>query len=129
MIKKTLFADEIMQNMNNVLSDDKEVIDLTETIDMLHSAMDLLDNNGFIKEADGVMNIVNKMAYRTKKPSTDKATKGLTPDKMVANLINHGTEFNLVDDGQGLDDLLEADIEERNIDVDEMKEMNFEDEL
>jgi len=29
--------------------------------------------------------------------ANDRATKGLTPEKMVANLKNHGTEFNLAD--------------------------------
>jgi hypothetical protein len=40
----------------------------------------------------------------------DRHTKGLTSDKMVANLKNHGTVFNMNNDGQAADDLLNADV-------------------
>ena len=42
----------------------------------------------------------------------DRHTKGLTPEKMVKNLLHHGTEFNLSDDGNI--DLLNADLDEES---------------
>lgn len=33
------------------------------------------------------------------KTKKDKHVKGLTPDKMIANLLHHGTVFNMADDG------------------------------
>lgn len=40
--------------------------------------------------------VFNSLAY--KKPSSDRHTKGLTPEKMLKNLETHGTPFNLADD-------------------------------
>lgn len=61
---------------------------------------------------------------------SDRHTKGLTPEKQVRNLLDHGTQFNLADDGQA-DDLLNLEIND-GLEVTENKvnpEMDFEDEI
>ena len=44
-----------------------------------------------------------KSLAQKKSPKIDHATKGLTPEKMVANLKHHGTEFNMADQGCAVD--------------------------
>ncbi len=58
--------------------------------------------------------------------SVDPHTKGLTSEKMVKNLLHHGTEFNMVDD------LLNLEVGDGELEVSEKdmpSEMDFEDEL
>lgn len=72
-------------------------------------------------------------ARKHKIPSTSKLNdphiKNLTPEKMISNLKNHGTVFNMSDDGN--DDLLNAEVTDE-LDVSEadaIPEMDFEDEI
>lgn len=64
------------------------------------------------------------------KPTTvnDKHTHGLTSEKMIENLKNHGIVFNLADTGAA-DDLLDADIKDEPLEVFEggQDEKTFED--
>jgi len=57
----------------------------------------------------------------------DPHTKGLTSKKMIENLLHHGTEFNMSDDGI---DLLNLEINDDEV-LDEKKysDMDFEDEI
>jgi hypothetical protein len=50
--------------------------------------------------------------HKPKNPTKvpDRHTKGLTSEKMVSNLKHHGTVFNLNNDGNAADDLLNADV-------------------
>jgi hypothetical protein len=50
------------------------------------------------------------------RPVSDRHTNGLTPEKMTKNLQDHGSVFNLSDDGAA-DDLLNADIDNNNLEV------------
>lgn len=78
---------------------------------------------------------IESLASKHKKPKdprkiSDPHTKGLTPEKMVKNLLHHGTEFNMADDGLA-DGLLELDINDADLEVlenDILSEMDFEDE-
>ena len=66
---------------------------------------------------------------RPKNPSkiSDSHTKGLTPEKMLQNMKQHGHPMNLADDGHA-DDLLNIDIEDRPLEVmEEGSEKTFED--
>jgi hypothetical protein len=47
---------------------------------------------------DAAQYILGLQSTAQKKTKSDPHTKGLTPDKMVANLKHHGTEFNMADD-------------------------------
>lgn len=48
--------------------------------------------------------------------ATDSHSNGLTSEKMVANLKNHGTVFNMADDGKA-DDFLDLDINDAAMEV------------
>lgn len=66
------------------------------------------------------------------KKKVDRHTKGLTSEKMIKNLKNHGTVFNLTDDGNAADDMLNLEVGDDGLEVSE-KDQNpdlgdFEDE-
>lgn len=92
------------------------------------------------------------IAGRTpKRPDTvsDRHIKNLTPSKMVANLKNHGTEFNMADlnwsdfdpeladvldanspDELNIDDILDADVTDEILEVNDLEPLeDFEDEV
>ncbi len=124
---KNLFADEIanlmekeFQRMTKVAS-----VNLNGAISYLHSAAEIFENVGMTKQADQILNILEKFA------NEDYHTKDLTSDKMIKNLLNHGTEFNLVDDNLA-DDLLDLNLSDDELYVLEgeaLDEIGFEDEL
>lgn len=62
----------------------------------------------------------------------DPHIKGLTSDKMIKNLKEHGTVFNMADDNAS-DDLLNADLNDNLLEVTDQdldpSEMDFEDEI
>lgn len=60
------------------------------------------------------------------KPKPDTHSKGLTSEKMIANLKHHGTVFNMADDGNAADDLLDADVVDSPLEVHD-EEKTFED--
>lgn len=68
------------------------------------------------------------LAYDEKNVNTvDYHSKGLTSDKMVANLKNHGTVFNMADDGKA-DDFLNLDINDAAMEVfEDTEDKTFED--
>lgn len=62
---------------------------------------------------------------------SDPHTRGLTSEKMLKNLLHHGTEFNMADDGKS-DDLLNLEVADDGLEVSEDEngpEMDFEDEI
>lgn len=69
-------------------------------------------------------------ARKPKDPTkvSDSHTKGLTPEKMVANLEGHGTVFNMADDGFA-DDLLDLDLNEAAVELTggDLEDKSFED--
>lgn len=111
---------------------------LVKAAEYLHSALDILEENGMRAQADKVLGILNKIAsgdeqYANGKPNkpknptnvSDSHTKGLTSEKMVKNLEDHGTVFNMADDGN---DVLNAEITEEPLEVSEPDaEKTFED--
>jgi len=79
------------------------------------------------------LNILLKIAQRhakhNHKSKKDPHTAGLTSEKMIQNLLNHGTEFNMSDDGETINDLLAADMESESFDdsnVDDLLNADFE---
>lgn len=134
MIKKSVFENEIISGMQKELSsqDFKFGMDnLDKAIDNIHSAINILENCGLIKQADSLINILNKIAniQEVKDPRkiNDPHTRGLTSEKMVKNLLHHGTTFNMADDNKS-EDLLNLDIEDSELEILDDKEMDFEDE-
>lgn len=107
MIKKSIFEDELVQNMHNELvkkAHNIETDNLDKAVDYLNSAADIFDSVGLTKNADQVLSVLTKIAKSGKKKPkdpkkiSDRHTKGLTPEKMVKNLKNHGHPMNLADD-------------------------------
>lgn len=143
MIKKSVFEDDLIAGMQRELANSFEkkasMNDLAKAADYLHAAIEIFEEAGMTAKADQVLNILTKIAEnappKPKNPTkvSDSHTQGLTPDKMVSNLKEHGTVFNMADDG-GLDnndseDLLELDINEAALgDFEELPEdKTFED--
>lgn len=117
MIKKSVFEDELIAGMQRELtaSDQSVAVDhLGSAVDSLHAAVEIFEEAGMKAQADAVLNILLKIAKNHKphgKGKKDPHTDGLTSEKMIANLMQHGTEFNM-DDDESINDLLEADIEQ-----------------
>jgi hypothetical protein len=109
MIKKSVFEEELIAGMQRELiktASNQETENLGKAVDYLNSAIEIFEDAGMKVQADQVLKIISKMAT----PKPDRHTKGLTSDKMVSNLKNHGTVFNLSDDGQAADDMLNAEV-------------------
>ncbi len=127
-MKKSLFADELATGMMNELKPEivkQASVNLVKAVDYLNTDFEILDEAGFKSQADKILDILNKIG------NNDTHTKGLTSEKMVKNLLDHGTEFNMADDGQS-DDLLNLDVMDDGLEVSEDKdgpEMDFEDEI
>lgn len=125
MIKKSVFEEELIAGMQKELiknASNQETENLGRAVDYLNSAIEIFEDAGMSTHANQILNIISKIAQqsdendvRNKKPKnpaaiSDRHTKGLTSDKMLSNLKNHGTVFNLSDDGQAADDLLNAEV-------------------
>lgn len=64
-------------------------------IQHLLKAAEILEDMGLVRQAVGITQILEKFAWEV--PNNDPATSGLTPEKMVSNLENNGTVFNITD--------------------------------
>lgn len=135
MIKKSVFEDEIIAGMQKKLAmpEIEAAMDkIVDAVDYLGSAVDIFEEAGMTSQADRVLKILLKIAQKHD-PKNDPHTKGLTSEKMVQNLLHHGTEFNMSDDNSA-DNLLNVDIGESPLtgvasEEDPMNEMDFEDEI
>lgn len=143
MIKKSLFEDELIVGMQRELQsyDKKQGMEnLVKAADYLHSALDILEEAGLTAQADEILKILSKIAEeddqdaRHRKPKNplnihDPHTKGLTPEKQIKNLLDHGTQFNMADDGKA-DDLLNIEVDDQALEVMEVPgdQKDFEDE-
>lgn len=132
MIKKSIFEDEIISGMQIKLAKkdvEQEISSITTAIDYLNSAAEIFEDMGLVKSSDQIIDILYKVAkLQDLRKINDFHTKNLTPEKMVKNLLHHGTQFNMADD-QKSEDLLNSVVDD-NIDVieDEDKFQSFEDE-
>ena len=144
MIKKSVFEDEIIAGMERELTSNVEANNsLDKAVDYVHSAIEVFEDAGMKSQADALLNVLLKLAKNKKvkypRQFKDHKTKGLTSEKIVANLRDHGTEFNMLDDNAAStmeelknhkndDDLLEADIGNDSLDVsDNLPELDLED--
>jgi len=117
-MKKT-FETDMASEMH--LKMGKQSPDLTKAAECLHSALEIFENAGLKIQANNIINLLYKIA---EKAPADPHTKGLTPEKQVKNLLDHGTQFNLADD------LLDADLGVDSLEVTDKEMMltDFEDE-
>lgn len=128
---KTLFADELAASMQRELQPFEKTAaqnSLPQAVEYLHSAIEIFEEAGMTAKADRLLTILAKIACDIH-DSNDKHTNGLTSDKMIDNLKDHGTMFNMADDGQA-DDLLDTDINDAALEVfnEDLEDKVFEDE-
>lgn len=144
MIKKAVFEDDLIAGMQRELQSFEKkqgMEDLVKAADYLHSAMEILEDAGLAVQAEEILNILSKIAEsrpgepqhaKPKNPLKihDPHTKGLTPEKQVKNLLNHGTVFNMADDQNSAEDLLNLEIDDKLLEVTEgaSDHKDFEDE-
>jgi hypothetical protein len=94
MIKQTIFQDELILGMQQELHKQASATpDLVKASECLHGAMDILESINLDIHANKVFALMLKIAQKA-----DPHTKGLTSAKQIANLKNHGTQFNLAQD-------------------------------
>lgn len=140
MIKKSIFEDEIISNFEKELVKSANVQNfdkLEKAADYLNSAIDILDNFGMKKHSDKLLSILIKIAEdeNLAKQVKDWHSKNLNSEKMTKNLKEHGTVFNMADDGK-TNKLLNQEVtkdtnsvEDSDLEVEEDPfEMDFEDE-
>jgi len=86
------------------------------------------DDDLVFKSIAQELGLIDENDSKPRKPKdpthvSDRHTKGLTSEKMVANMKNHGSWFNMADDGvvqlddAEADDLLDLEISEKPIEV------------
>lgn len=112
MIKKSVFENELIAGMQRELTANEQSVavnNLGSAVGSLHAAVEILEEAGMTAQADAILNILLKIAKQHGKK--DPHTSGLTSEKIVKNLLHHGTEFNMSDD-ESISDLLNADIEQ-----------------
>lgn len=132
MIKKSIFEDILIAGMHQQLikqAKQVEYDELEKAADYLNSAAEIFEDIGMVRRSEQVLSILAKIGQ--KKPSDprkmpDHHTKGLTVDKMVKNLAEHGHPMNLADDENFADQEIE-DVLEVSDNFDEIHD--FEDEI
>lgn len=121
---KSNFENELILGMKKNLVKNASALNfdnLEKAADYLNSAIDIFEEAGMTAKANEVLNILNKIANKV-----DMHTKGLTSEKMVKNLLHHGTEFNMADDSE---DLLNLEFGGEELTAEEDPEISdFEDE-
>jgi hypothetical protein len=127
MIKKSVFEEALIAGMQQQLikqAKQEEYDHLEKAADYLNSAAEIFEDMGMIKNAEQVLSILSKIAEKS--GSQDRHTKGLTPEKMVKNLEQHGHPMNMADDGRLADQEVEDTLEVS----DNLNELHdFEDEI
>jgi hypothetical protein len=138
MIKKSISENEIIHSMQLKLAEaevEEGMHSLDKAVDYIGSAIDILDETGLHRNADELLTILLKIAKKHYRPRDPRIIpdrhKPQNSDQMIKNLLNHGTVFNLSDDGNAADDLLDTDIsDELEVeDIDNKSTMTFEDEI
>lgn len=132
MIKKSVHEADLIAGMQRELAaQDKTqgISNLAQAAEYLNAAIEIFEEAGMAAKADQVLAIMYKIAEdeheaknrpnKPKNPTTisDSHTKGLTPERMVENLKNHGIVFNMADDGAAADDLLDLDIDDKALEI------------
>jgi hypothetical protein len=108
MIKKSVFEDQLILGMQQQLISQEKIAyieKLDKAIDYLNSAAEIFEANGFVSNSDQVIKVLEKIAKHKAPIRIDKHTHGLTPEKMIKNLLEHGHVMNLADDGAIKDDI------------------------
>ena len=116
---KSSFDQELINSMQYELvkqASSNNIENVDTAVDYLNSAIDIFEDAGLNAQADQILNVLYKIAkkgkpQRPKDPRkiSDRHTKGLTSEKAIQNLKEHGTMFNMADVANA-DDLFEMEI-------------------
>lgn len=131
MIKKAVFEDDLIAGMQRELQSFEKkqgMENLVKAADHLHSAMEILEEAGLTAQSDAILHILSKIAasrigeHTHPKPKNplkvhDPHTKGLSSEKQVKNILEHGTPFNMADDQNSAEDLLNLEIDDKSLEV------------
>jgi hypothetical protein len=125
MIKKAVFEDDLIAGMQRKLAEaevEQGMDSLPQAVDYINSAVDILEEEGKFASADQLLGILLKIAQKHHKKKVNKPIGDkhhpISSEQMIKNLLQHGTVFNMADDGNASDDLLDADIPDE-LEVDE----------
>jgi hypothetical protein len=93
------FDDELLLGMAQQLklASTEQDLSVDNAVKLLNEAYDIFKNEGHTIQAAKISSVIEKLAAGKAK-KVDRHTKGLTPEKQVANLKDHGTQFNLSQD-------------------------------
>ena len=104
---KSVFENEIIRGMEISLvkqANSQNTDNLEQAVEHLNSAITIFEDTGLTAQADAILNILIKIAKKGnhKKPKhhklvSDRHTDGLTSEKALKNLEQHGTMFNMAD--------------------------------
>jgi len=117
-LRKLGYSDEEIAGFLGIknLMSEKEALEITNPEGTFSKILNWMQNpkevfpSAELKEGDefNISSVAQDHNFANKKPKdprkiSDRHTKGLTPDKMVNNLKNHGTVFNMADDSNAGD--------------------------
>lgn len=125
---KSVFENEIISGMEISLvkqANSQNTDNLEQAVEHLNSAITIFEDTGLTAQADAILNILIKIAkkgnHKTPKHHklvSDRHTDGLTSEKALKNLEQHGTMFNMTDDTDAND----LDLEIQDTDDNYLKE-------
>lgn len=104
MIKKSVFEDEIISNMQKELTktaQSEAIQSLDKAVDDVNSAIVLFEDLGMTAQADQLLNVLVKIAKKGKKDKSDKFLNLLLKEKNAFDFL----------DGPGVNELVEEDLE------------------
>jgi hypothetical protein len=134
-MNKKVFENEILTNMDLLLQPSlvksaSAQNELGTAVEYLNSAAEIFEDLGFTKKSEEVISLLQSLANKPKNllNISDSHTKGLNSEKQIKNLLDHGTQFNMADDGNVL---LDFDVNDADLEVleRELSDMDFEDEV
>jgi hypothetical protein len=104
--KSNEWLDELALLMQQQLkkSDLKNPPNLVQAGEYLHAALDIFEQAGMQTQANQLLQVMSKIAqqHQVKK---DWHIRGLTDQKQVSNILDHGTQFNMCEVPPYTDDL------------------------
>lgn len=110
MIKKSVFEDEIIANMQKELASEdlKEGIqNLVQAANHLHSALEICEEQGLTVQADKILSLLAKIAQTT----TEKNPLNIHDTQVIFGDVHR------VEDDNNAEDLLNIDIDDKTLEI------------
>lgn len=117
MIKKSVFEEELISGMQKRLAKidlEENINSLSKAVDYINSAIDIFDQNKMYSKSDKLLSLLLKVAEKIQPKLKDPRKihdkcNPINSDKMIKNLLDHGTVFNCSMDQNLNDDVLEVE--------------------